>query len=147
MKNIVIERKIKAPIERVFDMLADHANWKEFPGVSSSIVVKKGSPDPDGLGAIREIKAGGVFFEERITAFERPVRMDYLITKARPSIEHKGGSIRLKPTANGDTELNWTTTLRFDTPVVGGLITSIALPKLEKAIRAMLQNIEDRLTR
>lgn len=144
MRTVLVKRTIKAPIEKVFELISDHANYKDFPGVKDSELVKKGKPHKNGVGAVRTIDTGSVWFEEKITAFERPVRMDYLITKARPPMEHQGGSVRLEATADG-TAVTWTTTLRIKIPIIGGLLTRFAAPQLEKAIGGMLKNIEQRL--
>lgn len=145
MQTIVVKRTIKAPIEKVFDLLSDHANYKDFPGVKDSELVKKGKPHKNGVGAVREIDAGTAWFREEITAYERPVRLDYLITKSRPPMEHKGGSVRLEATAAG-TEVTWSSTLRIRIPIVGGLLTRLVAPQLAKAFAGTLKNVEKRLT-
>lgn len=146
MRTIVVKRTIKAPIEKVFDMISDHANYKDFPGVKDSELVKKGKPHKNGVGAVREIDTGAVWFQEQITAYERPTRLDYQIVKSRPPIEHKGGSVKLEATADG-TAVNWTTTLRIKIPLIGGLLTRVAAPRLEKAIGGMLKSVEKRLAK
>ncbi len=144
MQTIVVKRTIKAPIEKVFDLLSDHANYKDFPGVKDSELVKKGKPHKNGVGAVREIDAGTAWFREEITAYERPVRMDYLITKSRPPMQHEGGSVRLEATAEG-TEVTWSSTLRIRIPLVGGLVTRLVAPQLAKAFAGTLKNVEKRL--
>jgi uncharacterized protein YndB with AHSA1/START domain len=144
MQTVHVERTIKAPIEKVFDLISDHANYKDFPGVKDSELLKKGKPHKNGVGAIREIDTGAAWFQEEITAYDRPNRLDYQIVKARPAIEHKGGSVRLETTADG-TKVTWTTTLRIKVPLVGGLLTRVAAPQLGKAIGGMLKDIEKRL--
>lgn len=144
MQTIVVKRTIKAPIEKVFDLLSDHANYKDFPGVKDSELVKKGKPHKNGVGAVREIDAGTAWFREEITAYERPVRLDYLITKSRPPMEHKGGSVRLEATAAG-TEVTWSSTLRIRIPLIGGLVTKLVAPQLAKAFAGTLKSVEKRL--
>jgi uncharacterized protein YndB with AHSA1/START domain len=146
MQTIVVKRHIKAPIEKVFDLLSDHANYKDFPGVKDSELVKKGKPHKNGVGAVREIDAGTAWFREEITAYERPVRLDYLITKSRPPMEHKGGSVRLQSTSEG-TEVTWSSTLRIRIPLVGGLLTRLVAPQLAKAFAGTLKNVDQRLAK
>lgn len=146
MQTVHVERTIKAPIEKVFDLISDHANYKDFPGVKDSELIKKGKPHKNGVGAVREIDTGAVWFQEEITAYERPVRLDYQIVKARPAIEHRGGSVRLEATPEG-TKVSWTTTLRIKIPLVGGLVTRVAAPQLGKAIGGMLKDIDRRLAK
>jgi uncharacterized protein YndB with AHSA1/START domain len=117
MRTIRVQRTLKAPIEDVFEVLADYEGYVRFPGVRSAKVVRPGSSERNGLGAVREIDLGSAWFREEITAFERPSRLDYHILKSRPSMEHEGGSIRLRP-VEGGTEVTlrgWPPSLRLGT--------------------------------
>jgi uncharacterized protein YndB with AHSA1/START domain len=144
MKTITVTRVIQAPIEKVFDVLSDHANYKSFPGVKDSRLLKEGKPDRNGLGAVRRIETPGVWFEETITAYERPRRFDYLITACKLPLEHEGGSLRFE-TIGGGTLVTWTSTLRLKVPVIGGLLTRLAAGKLGAAFGSMLKQTEQRL--
>src|SRR6185295_1256971 len=96
MKTVTVTRTINAPIEKVFDLLADHANYKANFGVKDSKLVKEGKPDRNGLGAVRWIDAGIMQFEEEVTHYDRPRRYDYLIIKCSAPLEHQGGSLRFE---------------------------------------------------
>lgn len=144
MQTITVTRTIKAPIEKIFDLIADHANYKDFPGIRDSKLVREGTKDRNGVGAVREIDAGKAWFQEEITAYERPTRLDYRIVKARPPIDHKGGTVRLEAMPEG-TVVTWLTTLRIDLPLIGGLLTKIMAPQLERGLAGTLKHIERRL--
>lgn len=144
MKTITVTRTIPAPIEKVFDLLADHANYKSFPGVKSSELVKQGKPDKNGLGAVRRISAGPITFEEEITAYDRPRRFDYLITKCSAPLEHQGGSIRFESVGNA-TKVTWTSVMRVKVPIIGGLLTAVMVKKIGQAFGSMLRETERRL--
>jgi uncharacterized protein YndB with AHSA1/START domain len=144
MKTITVKRVIKAPIEQVFDILADHANYKSFPGIKESKLIREGKPDKNGVGAVREIKAMGAWFQEEITHYARPTRLDYLIVKARPPMDHKGGSVRLAPHPQG-CEVTWTTEVRIAIPLIGALLDRVVLPQLEKGLAGTLKSIGQRL--
>lgn len=144
MQTIIVERTIPAPIEKVFDVLSDHANYKSFPGVKDSRLLEPGAPDRNGVGAVRHIVTPGVWFKERITAYERPRRFDYRIIEASLPIDHQGGSVRLESVAGG-THVTWTTTMRLKVPLIGGLLTTLATGKLRQAFGAMLRETERRL--
>ena len=144
MKTITVTRVIPAPIEKVFDVLADHGNYKSFPGVTDSRLLKEGRPDRNGLGAVRRIETPGVWFEEEIVAYERPRRFDYRITASKLPLEHQGGSLRFE-SIGGGTLVTWTSTLRVKVPVVGGLLTRLVAPRLGKAFGSMLKETERRL--
>jgi len=144
MRTITVQRTIPAPIEKVFDVLADHANYKTFPGVKDSRLVEEGKPDRNGVGAVRHIVTPGVWFKERITAYERPRRFDYRIIESSLPLEHEGGSVRLE-SFGGATQVTWTSTMRLKIPVIGGLLTKLAAGKLEQAFGSMLKETERRL--
>lgn len=83
------------------------------------------------------------WFEEKITTFDPPHRMDYKILRSRPPIEHELGSIRLKETAQG-TEVTWTSRFRIRIPLVGRWMTGPAANAGEKAFSRILKAIERR---
>jgi uncharacterized protein YndB with AHSA1/START domain len=144
MKTITVTRIVKAPAEQVFDLLADHANYKSFPGIKESKLVREGKTEKNGVGAVREIKAGGAWFQEEITHYDRPHRLDYLIVKARPPMDHEGGSVRLAPHALG-CEVTWTTRVHIAIPLLGALLDRIVLPQLERGLAGTLKHIESRV--
>jgi uncharacterized protein YndB with AHSA1/START domain len=144
MKTITVTRTIPAPIEKVFDLLADHAKYKEHFGVKESKLLKEGKPDRNGLGAVRYIDAGVMRFEEEVTFYDRPRGYDYLITKCSAPLEHKGGQIRLESVGNA-TKVTWTSTMRMKVPLVGGLLTRVLSAKIGQAFGSMLKETERRL--
>ena len=144
MKTITVKRVVKAPIDKVFDLLADHANYKNFPGIKNSILVREGKSEKNGVGALREITAMGAWFLEEITHYDRPRRLDYQIVKARPPMDHEGGSVRLAPHAEG-CEVTWTTKIHIAIPLIGALLDKLVLPQLEKGLAGTLKHIEQRL--
>jgi uncharacterized protein YndB with AHSA1/START domain len=144
METVVITRVINAPIERVFDVVADHANYAEFPGVTGSRLVREGHLQRNGVGAVREIESAGGWFQEEITAFEPPHRFEYRIVAARPELEHRGGSMLLARTAGG-TSVTWTSTFHLRWPLIGGLATWLFAPLVGRAFGAMLDDVERRI--
>jgi uncharacterized protein YndB with AHSA1/START domain len=144
METVVITRVIKAPIERVFEVVSDHANYSEFPGVTGSRLVREGQPERDGVGAVREIESLGSWFQEEITAFDPPHRFEYRIVAARPGLDHRGGSMLLASTAGG-TSVTWTSTFHVRWPLIGGLATWLFAPFVGRAFAAMLDDVERRI--
>lgn len=120
MRTIRAERTLDAPIEAVFDVLADHADYDRFGGIRRAELVRAGDGEPNGVGALRRIVIGPFTFEEAITAFEPPARLDYLIVKINAPYRHEGGSIRLTEIAEGGTNAVWTSSYEIPIPAVGG---------------------------
>jgi hypothetical protein len=141
MRTIHVTRSIPAPAEEVFDLLADHANYDRFRPIHGSELLREGDPAPNGLGALRRIKVRPLIFEEEITAYERPSRLDYLIVKLNVPFEHHGGSIRLD--RDGDaTHVDWRSSFTVPTPVVGGPEELIWVPVLARGFRRVLEDVE-----
>lgn len=143
MGTIHLQRHLRAPAEKVFDVLADHAGYVHFPGVKSAKLVKEGSPERNGVGAVRAIDVGLASFEEEITAYERPTRLAYKILRSRPRIEHEGGEMLFRAVPDG-VEVTWTSRLHIPVPIVGGLVTALAVWQMTRAFDQVLRETEKR---
>lgn len=143
MRTIQVRRTLRAPADRVFDVLADHAGYAKFDGVRSAALVRPGASEPNGVGALREIRIGSARFEEEITVFERPTRMEYRIVRSRPPIAHELGRIVLTP-VDGGVDVEWTSIFRVALPLIGGLATAIAARRMTKGFAATLAAVEAR---
>ena len=141
MRTIRVQRTLHAPAERVFDVLADHAGYTRFSGVKSAKVLRPGQTDPNGLGALREISTGFSWFQEEITVFDRPRRLEYRIVRGSMPIEHDLGRIDIEPTNDG-VEVTWTSTFRIALPVIGGLLTTIAVRQMGGLFSTALAAVE-----
>ena len=142
MATIEIERTLAAPIEGVFEVISDHAAYTRFPGVTGAKLLREGDSEPNGLGAVREITlAGRIRFAERITAFERPVRMDYLIMEVNVPLDHEGGSITLAPAAGGTTVV-WRSTFTTPVPLVGRPLGAVMARVFRRGFNNLLSETE-----
>lgn len=142
MKTVRVQHTFHAPIDRVFDVISDHAGYVRLPGIKSAKVVKPGTTEPNGLGAVREISLGVPWFREEITMFERPRRMDYRITSSGPlTIDHEGGSVQLE-TVGDTTVVTWTSTFEVKVPVIGGVLTRLAARNMRTMFAAGLAKAE-----
>lgn len=107
MFSIHVERTINKPIAEVFAILSDHANYAQFKGVDKSTLLIDGKHEKNGLGAVREIVAGGANLHEEIVAFEPPYKLGYKVIKSKPlPYDHELGEITLEE--RGDkTHVTW----------------------------------------
>lgn len=122
MFYIKVEKLINKPAAVVFDFLADHENYSKFPGVDKSELLEQGTSEKNGLGALRKVVLGGITLEERITAFEKPTRLHYLIEKSSPlPFRHDVGEVQLLE--EGDkTRVIWISEGHINIPIIGNLI-------------------------
>jgi uncharacterized protein YndB with AHSA1/START domain len=145
MRSIHVTRTIAASAEAVFELLADHANYDRFRPIHGSELLREGDPPPNGLGAMRRIRVRPLTFEEEITAYERPTRLDYLIVKLNVPFEHHGGSIRLTPEGD-ETHVDWRSSFTVPIPVVGPAIEIPWSTTLRSGFRRVLEDVERMLS-
>jgi Polyketide cyclase / dehydrase and lipid transport len=135
MVEIHLEQTIAAPVDQVFDWLADPAHLAAAP-----LVLKagwaKGSSAP-GAGAVREVVGIGTWFREEITAYDRPNAYSYLIVRAFPPFEHEGGTLTFTA-AGDDTHLDWLTNYTHPALAGGRLLEALSYRLLRASFVAIL---------
>jgi uncharacterized protein YndB with AHSA1/START domain len=141
MRRIHVTRTIPSAPEPIFDLLTDHANYDRFRGINGSELVREGDPAPNGVGALRRIRVTPFRFDEEVTAYERPSRLDYLIVDLNVPFEHHGGSVRLSPEGSA-TRVDWQSSYTVPTPLVGGIQERIWHPVLTRGFRRVLEDAE-----
>ncbi|MEN1729051.1 MAG: SRPBCC family protein [Pseudomonadota bacterium] len=143
MQTIDITETIELPPEKVFALLADHANYDRFPGITASELLNEGEPAPNGLGALRRISLGDLVLDEEITGYEPSKRLAYRIVASKPfSVVHDGGEIELTETPEG-TEVRWRSTFKLRIPLIGWFVTRRAAKAFDRGFRAVLQSLPD----
>jgi len=107
MFSIHVERTIDKPIEAVFAALSDHENYAQFKGIDGSNLLVEGKLEKNGLGAVREIIAGGANLHEEIVAYDPPHKLGYKVIRSKPlPYDHQLGEITLKE-KDGKTHVTW----------------------------------------
>jgi uncharacterized protein YndB with AHSA1/START domain len=136
---------IDAPIERVFDAISDHETFLGSADGTTATVVRPGSFERNGLGCIREVRAGRqARYVEEITAWERPSSFEYKILETTLPLEHSGS--RLAFTLNrGGTDVEWTARFKMRVPIVGRLLDVWVTRRLTDAFTNMLLSAKSKL--
>jgi uncharacterized protein YndB with AHSA1/START domain len=135
MVEIHLERTIDAPVEQVFDWLADPPNLAAAP-LSLRARYAKDSSGP-GAGAVREVTAVGAWFREEITAYDRPRSYSYLIVRSFPPFNHEGGTLTF--TASGDgTHVDWLSNYTHPARAGGKLLEAVTYRLLRSSFGAIL---------
>lgn len=110
--EICLQAQVRAPAARVFEAVADHEQCARLFG-GRGVRVKPGSDHPNGLGSVRRIGSGRFAFDETITLFDPPRRIEYRITRGSPLKNHLG-QIRLDE-RDGMTHLDYV--IHFDAKI------------------------------
>ena len=142
--KVRVEYVLDRPIDEVFTALADHANYKRFGQFSDSQLLERGIDEPNGRGALRRLQVGRfTAFQERITAFERPARMHYLVEDAgRIPLQHDRGEITLD-SIDGKTRVVWISEASLKIPLLGRLLDKPMSLRTQRGFLAILKQIED----
>ena len=139
MTEIKLVVELDAPLEGLFDVMADHARYDRFRPISSSELLREGDEEVNGVGAVRRLRARFMRFDEEVTAYERPSRLDYLILNVNIPLQHEGGSIRFEQ-AGTRTRVEWTSTFRITVPLLGGPLGAAGGAALKRSFRQMLED-------
>jgi uncharacterized protein YndB with AHSA1/START domain len=115
MRRIEVERLYPHPPERVFRRYVDHAGWSDWAGVGRVYLTREGSPDANGVGAVRAF-ASSPGLREEVTAFDPPSRMEYKIVQGPLPLRDHHGTVLFTPEGPG-TKLTWRVT--FDSAIPG----------------------------
>ncbi|WP_338518394.1 SRPBCC family protein [Alteromonas gracilis] len=144
MFSIHVERTIDKPIEDVFAALSDHANYSQFKGVDKSTLIVEGKEDKNGLGAVREIIAGGANLHEEIVAYEPPYKLGYKIIKSKPlPYNHELGEVTLKE-QDGKTHVTWRSVGHISIFLLGSLYFDKQVQNVgSRAFGSILKHIEN----
>jgi uncharacterized protein YndB with AHSA1/START domain len=127
--DVELTTRIAAPRDRVWGIVADHEGMPAWFPVCEVIRRDPGSPDPNGVGAVRVVRALGLAIEERVTAFEPEERLEYALTQGAPVRDHRGEVVLA---CDGDgTRVRWRVRLRPLVPGTGWIV--------ERALRRMLR--------
>ena len=135
---------IHAPNQDVFALLADHGSYDRWPGIRRSKLLQTGSKTTNGTGALRAIHTDvGMWFEERITAFDAPHSFAYLIERTNGQVKHHGGRVQLHERGAG-TEVDWVSRFDVAVPLIGRVVGKHLLqPLVTAGFMAMLIAVKD----
>lgn len=140
-QQVRFQQRFEAAPEKVFAYFADHEKFGRIWGGEFRRIRAGDDPrEPDGVGSVRLIRApAGAPFEETIVVFERPQRIEYVVSKGSPIKNHRG-VILFKP-AGGGTELDYTISFDPRIPLTGGLIRGILKLSWRRGVRNAIADI------
>ena len=135
MVEIHLGRTIAAPVDQVFDWLADPANLAAAPLVLKAGYAKDSSGP--GAGAVREVVGLGTWFREEITAYDRPHSYSYLIVRSFPPFDHEGGTLTFAGSGDG-THVDWLSNYTHPARAGGKVLEAISYRLLCSSFLAIL---------
>jgi len=124
-----------AGIDAVWPLVGQARRWSEWSFLTRSVLERDGSPEPDGVGAVRRFTRYGVGSREEVVAWDPPHHLAYRILSGFP-VRNYRADVTLTPEGSG-TRIDWAGT--FDPKIPGsGRVLDAVLP-------AMMQRFADAL--
>jgi uncharacterized protein YndB with AHSA1/START domain len=134
--QVTSQTTVAAPIESVWDKLSNHVGMSQWgPGITVTMD-RVGSPDPDGVGAIRRIATPGPGPDivEEVVTFEAPTLFGYKALSGTPFPGYTG-EVRLTPAGSG-THINYAVSTTAGFPLVKAPLAVICQVLLRLLARA-----------
>ena len=114
--HVKIHHRFNKPPERIFAVLAEHENLADIFGAKITRLRDGDDGVRNGVGSVRQLQIGPMPpFEETVTVYEEPARIEYRITKGSPLRNHLGV---MKFAPDGDGTL-FDYDIRLGSPVPG----------------------------
>jgi hypothetical protein len=122
-----IESVSTAPIELVFEVIADAPGWSRWnKSIGRSSWEVEGDPAPWGIGAVRALGAkSGPLSRERIVEFNAPIHQAYVIVSGPMPVKGYRADVRLAATPDGGTHISWKGSWTTRVPGVSGFLTKM----------------------
>jgi uncharacterized protein YndB with AHSA1/START domain len=123
MIRVEHETRIAASPERVWAILTDHEGMPRWFPAREVIRRRPGTTDPNGVDAVRVVRASGLAIEERVTVFEPCKRMEYVVTGGVPLRDHRGTVVLDAVEGDGESSVvGWSVELRPLIPGTGWIL-------------------------
>jgi hypothetical protein len=117
VQRISVRGTTSADADTVYALLRDGASWPTWSPLGSFELVRAGKGEPEGLGAVRLFKTGGVRSYEKIVALEPGRRFGYALEHGLPLRDYVA-YIDLSP-RDGGTDIHWHSTFTAKIPGTG----------------------------
>jgi hypothetical protein len=150
VQRVEVSRVIPGIPADVFAKFTDHVGWTSWAGAGKVTLVREGSPDKNGLGAVRSFSPPMfailmplvLNLSEEIIDFEPPSRMVYRIVKGGFPARNPRGEVRFEAHPQG-TCVVWKVEITSRIPFTERLIAGV----LRRAYKLVLERFEKRAMR
>lgn len=149
MHEVCVVHDFNADLEQVFSGISDHVGFLSTSTIQCRML-RSGDVDPNGLGAMREVRKGNILFQESINAFDPPHAYEYRILSLRGPLNiklpfhHEHGRLELHG-IDGKTRVEWTSRFRFAVPFIGKWIERKLGESISASFVFFLKRLDNRL--
>jgi len=100
-----VDARSTASVEQVWPLLGEAARWREWSFLTRSELIREGTPDPDGVGAVRHFTRYGIGSREEVLVWDAPHHLGYRILSGFP-VRNYRADVTLEETGTG-TRIEW----------------------------------------
>jgi len=122
-----VEARSDAPVEDVWPLLGEAARWRDWSFLTASGLERTGSPEPDGVGAVRAFSRYGVGSREEVVAWDPPHHLAYRILSGFPVRDYRA-DVTLEAAGDG-TRIEWAGAWSPKWPGTGRVLQAV-LPRM-----------------
>ena len=117
-------RQVAADPAVAWEIVSNHERMSQWTPAHEVVLETLGSPDRNGVGAVRALRMFGPTIRERITAFEPPHKLRYELVSGMPFRDYTG-EITVEPNGSGS---RISTAISFRTIIPGTqIIVALAI--------------------
>ncbi len=134
--QVTSQTTVAAPIDVVWDKLSNHVGMSQWGAGLTVTMDKVGTPDPNGVGAVRRIASPGPGPDivEEVVSFQAPNLLGYKALSGTPFPGY-AGEVRLTPAASG-THISYTVSSTASFPLVKAPLVVVCQVLLRLLARA-----------
>lgn len=149
MQEIRVVYDFNAAPEEVFAGISDHVAFLTATHIYCCLL-RPGTTERNGLGALREVHSGLFRFQEEITVFDAPQLLEYRVRSfhgpfnSRFPFQHELGRIQLKVIGR-QTQVVWITRFHFSLPLFGAWLDRKLIRTMGETFLFFLKQLDARL--
>jgi hypothetical protein len=130
-----------APPSVVWPLVAEATRWKDWSFLTRTFLLREGSPEPDGVGALRRFAVGPFGSCEEVVEFEPPTHLGYVARKGLPARSYRGDVV-LQPDGSG-TAITWTGRVEPLVPGTAALLVAFTGGFARRFVRGLVRYADE----
>ena len=125
-----VEARADAPVADVWPLLGEAARWRDWSFLTATGLERAGSPEPDGVGAVRKFTRFGVGSREEVLEWEPPHHLAYRILSGFPVRDYRA-DVTLEAAGDG-TRIEWAGSWSPKWPGTGRVLQAVLVPMMQR---------------
>lgn len=145
MQTFSSSTPISAPPEIVWEVMTDHQLYSRWSPSSRVDLEVEGSPDRNGVGAVRAFRTGPVSTREEVTAFDPPHRMAYrALGMPLPVRNYRSEMVLVGSEDGASCDLHWDSWFEVVIPLTGGILRQLMASAVAKFAAGIAEEAQNR---